>query len=89
LLGVGPRGQDRFHHLGDRWPAGGRPANEPLWSPFGIVAVGRGHVGRHGTVAALLGRALVARDPGALEKEFDDRRPQAHIELRLDPGVRH
>jgi hypothetical protein len=54
-LGRWPRGQKRFHHLGDRWPAVGRPAHEALGGPFGIVPVGRGHVVRHGTVAALLG----------------------------------
>jgi hypothetical protein len=86
---MGPRGQDRFHHLGDRWPAVGRPANEPLWRPFGMVAVGRGHMVRHGTVAALVGRALVARDPGALVKEFDDMGTEAHVELLLDQGVRY
>jgi len=54
-----------------------------------MVAVGRGHMVRHGTVAALLGRALVARDPGAFVKECDDMRTEAHVELRLDQGVRH
>jgi hypothetical protein len=32
---------------------------------------------------------LVAHDPGALVKEFDDMRAQAHIELLLDQGVRY
>jgi hypothetical protein len=88
LLGMGPRGQHRFHHLGDRWPAVGRPAHEALGGPCGIVSVGRGHVVCHGTMAALLGRAQGARDPRALVKEFDDLRTQAHIELLRDQGVR-
>jgi hypothetical protein len=51
--------------------------------------MGGRHMIRYGTVAALMRRALVARDPGALVKEFDDVRTQAHIELLLDQGVGH
>src|SRR5262249_7013490 len=60
LLGMRPRGENRFDDLGGSLARFRRPENEPLGCPCGIVLVRLGHVGRHRAVAALVGGAVMA-----------------------------
>jgi len=55
LLGVRPRGEDGFDHLGSGLARFRGPENKPLGRPFGIVPVRLGHVCVHRAVTALVG----------------------------------
>jgi hypothetical protein len=89
LLGMRPRGQNGFDHLGDGLARFRCPENEPLGRPFGIVLVGFGHVDGHRAVAPFEGRTLMAGHPCALVEDFDDLRTETDLELLLDEGVGH
>src|SRR2546427_10442085 len=52
LLGMRPRGENGFDHLGGSLARFRRPENEPLGRPFGIGLVCLGHVCGHRAVAA-------------------------------------
>lgn len=54
LRRMGAGGQDRFHHPGGCLPRFRGPTDEALWGPVGIVAMGLGHMGTHGGMAAFL-----------------------------------
>src|SRR4029453_2523882 len=76
LLGMRPRGQNGFDHLGGGLARFRGPENEPLGCPFGIVLVGFGHVDGHRAVAPFEGRTLMAGHPFALVEDFDDLRTE-------------
>src|SRR5215472_11312209 len=86
---MGTGGENSFHDLGDCRSAMGGPMDQPLGRPFGIVAVGGGHVRGHGAVAPLVRRPLVAGDPFALVEEFHHLGTQADVELLLDQHIGH
>ena len=70
-------------------PLCGRPVDQPLGRPFGIVSVGGRHVRRDRTVAAFEGGAPVAGHAFALVEEFHHLGTQADLELLLDQRVGH
>ena len=89
LLGMRPRGEDGFDHLGGGLARFRGPENEPLGRPGGIVLVGFGHVDGHRAVAPFEGRTLMAGHPFALGEDFNDLRTETDLELLLDQGVGH
>jgi hypothetical protein len=86
---MGARGKNGFHHLRGGCPTVGRPPDQPLWGPFHIMTVGRGHVHGDGAVAPFEVRAQVARYTGPFVEEFDHLSTHAHLELLLNEGIGH
>ncbi|MNN07897.1 hypothetical protein D3C81_1207330 [compost metagenome] len=66
-----------------------RPADQPLWCPFGMFAVALGHVLGLGSVAAFVLRAQVAGHTLVGVEAFHRLRGQAYFELVLHQLVRH
>jgi hypothetical protein len=89
LLGMRPRGQNGFAHLGGGLARFRGPENEPLGRPCGIVLVGFGHVDGHRAVAPFAGRRRMAGHPFTLVEDCDDLRTETDLELLLDEGVGH
>lgn len=84
LLGMGTRLQNGFHHPRGRHAARGRPLDESLRSPLGIMAVGFGHVHGHRAMAPLEVGAPVASHPLAFVQQLHDVGCEPHIELLFD-----
>jgi hypothetical protein len=81
---MGARGKNGFHHLRGGCPTVGRPPDQPLWGPFHIMTVGRGHVHGDGAVAPFEVRAQVTCYTGPFVEEFDHLSTHAHLELLLN-----
>lgn len=86
---MGARGENGFHHACGGYPAVGRPPDQPLWGPFHIMTVGRGHVRGDGAVTPFEARAQVAGHAGPFMEEFDHLGTHAYLELLLDEGIGH
>jgi hypothetical protein len=86
---MGARGENGFHHPCGGCPAVGRPPDQPLWGPFHIMTVGRGHVRGDGAVTPFEARAQVAGHAGPFMEEFDHLGTHAYLELLLDEGIGH
>ena len=89
LLGMGTRLQDRFHHSRGGHAAIGRPRDESLRGPLGILLVGFGHVSGHRGMAAFQVRAPVTGHAFALVQQFDHVEGEPHIELLFDQRIGH
>ena len=89
LLWMRPVDEDRGDEPLGVWADGPGPAAKALGAPFGVAAVGRGHVIGLGAVPAPAIAALMRGYALPSMEYFDDARSETHIDFGADQRARH